>query len=240
MLRVNWHFSLHLLDANKSLVLLSIYTYFVFANTIRKGRLGQKTRPMVNCYTTIEMRMVTGYVWPLCVVEEHLQIKWKHCRTCCGCDVNQCNNHSSIICWWYNSIVSKLSSPFFVCISEWLVDIRNSNRKRRLRRKMPNWRNRKDTAATIRRRLRWRLWKSPVVCARYGFQFKSVTNLRWEHFCLNCGDYINRTVYATNIIVSSFYPILQSLMPDPKTYRQHFENKHPKSELPADLKDVVA
>lgn len=31
----------------------------------------------------------------------------------------------------------------------------------------------------------------------------------------------------------------QSQMPDPKTYKQHFENKHPKNELPADLKDVV-
>ncbi|CAG9798911.1 unnamed protein product [Chironomus riparius] len=29
-----------------------------------------------------------------------------------------------------------------------------------------------------------------------------------------------------------------SLMPDPKTYKQHFENKHPKVELPADLKDA--
>lgn len=29
-------------------------------------------------------------------------------------------------------------------------------------------------------------------------------------------------------------------MPDPKTYKQHFENKHPKSEMPADLKDVTA
>jgi hypothetical protein len=29
-------------------------------------------------------------------------------------------------------------------------------------------------------------------------------------------------------------------MPDPKTYKQHFENKHPKNPLPADLQDVVA
>ncbi|XP_070496311.1 zinc finger protein 706-like [Chironomus tepperi] len=29
-----------------------------------------------------------------------------------------------------------------------------------------------------------------------------------------------------------------ALMPDPKTYKQHFENKHPKNELPADLKDA--
>ncbi|CAG0881496.1 unnamed protein product [Darwinula stevensoni] len=28
-------------------------------------------------------------------------------------------------------------------------------------------------------------------------------------------------------------------MPDPKTYKQHFENKHPKSELPEELKAVA-
>lgn len=33
--------------------------------------------------------------------------------------------------------------------------------------------------------------------------------------------------------------VCKSQMPDPKTYRQHFENKHPKAELPAELKDVV-
>lgn len=29
-------------------------------------------------------------------------------------------------------------------------------------------------------------------------------------------------------------------MPDPKTYKQHFENKHPKNALPAELVGVVA
>jgi hypothetical protein len=29
-------------------------------------------------------------------------------------------------------------------------------------------------------------------------------------------------------------------MPDPKTYKQHFVNKHPKATLPEELKDVVA
>lgn len=29
-------------------------------------------------------------------------------------------------------------------------------------------------------------------------------------------------------------------MPDPKTYKQHFESKHPKSPLPDILKDVAA
>ncbi len=29
-------------------------------------------------------------------------------------------------------------------------------------------------------------------------------------------------------------------MPDPKTYKQHFENKHPKAALPDELKEVQA
>jgi len=29
--------------------------------------------------------------------------------------------------------------------------------------------------------------------------------------------------------------VCKSSMPDPKTYKQHFENKHPKSPLPAEL-----
>lgn len=32
--------------------------------------------------------------------------------------------------------------------------------------------------------------------------------------------------------------LCKSQMPDPKTYKQHFENKHPKNELPQDLKDL--
>ncbi|KAK4010988.1 hypothetical protein OUZ56_020108 [Daphnia magna] len=34
--------------------------------------------------------------------------------------------------------------------------------------------------------------------------------------------------------------VCKSQMPDPKTYKQHFENKHPKNPLPADLQDVAA
>lgn len=33
-------------------------------------------------------------------------------------------------------------------------------------------------------------------------------------------------------------PVCKSQMPDPKTFKQHFENKHPRSELPPELKDV--
>jgi len=32
--------------------------------------------------------------------------------------------------------------------------------------------------------------------------------------------------------------VCKAQMPDPKTYKQHFENKHPKNELPADLKEI--
>lgn len=32
----------------------------------------------------------------------------------------------------------------------------------------------------------------------------------------------------------------QAQMPDPKTYKQHFENKHPKNDMPEELKSVIA
>ncbi|XP_068228474.1 zinc finger protein 706-like [Palaemon carinicauda] len=32
-------------------------------------------------------------------------------------------------------------------------------------------------------------------------------------------------------------PVCRGMMPDPKTYKQHFENKHPKDPLPEELKD---
>ncbi|XP_077540734.1 zinc finger protein 706-like [Haemaphysalis longicornis] len=32
--------------------------------------------------------------------------------------------------------------------------------------------------------------------------------------------------------------VCKAQMPDPKTYKQHFENKHPKNPLPSDLQDV--
>nr|NP_001041452.1 zinc finger protein Ci-ZF(C2H2)-144 [Ciona intestinalis]FAA00202.1 TPA: zinc finger protein [Ciona intestinalis] len=33
-------------------------------------------------------------------------------------------------------------------------------------------------------------------------------------------------------------PVCRSQMPDPKTFKQHFESKHPKSPLPEVLKDA--
>uniref|UniRef100_L7M229 Small EDRK-rich factor-like N-terminal domain-containing protein n=1 Tax=Rhipicephalus pulchellus TaxID=72859 RepID=L7M229_RHIPC len=32
--------------------------------------------------------------------------------------------------------------------------------------------------------------------------------------------------------------VCKAQMPDPKTYKQHFENKHPKNDLPEDLMGV--
>ncbi|KAI5631712.1 hypothetical protein NE865_15587 [Phthorimaea operculella] len=32
--------------------------------------------------------------------------------------------------------------------------------------------------------------------------------------------------------------VCKAQMPDPKTYKQHFENKHPKNDLPEDLKAI--
>lgn len=34
--------------------------------------------------------------------------------------------------------------------------------------------------------------------------------------------------------------VCKSQMPDPKTYRQHFESKHPKVAIPPELADVQA
>jgi len=33
--------------------------------------------------------------------------------------------------------------------------------------------------------------------------------------------------------------VCRTQFPDPKTYRQHFESKHPKAPLPEELKDVA-
>lgn len=38
--------------------------------------------------------------------------------------------------------------------------------------------------------------------------------------------------------LKSVCTVCRSMMPDPKTYKQHFENKHPKNELPPELKDI--
>lgn len=44
-----------------------------------------------------------------------------------------------------------------------------------------------------------------------------------------------------SLIWASFLIVCpQSQMPDPKTFKQHFESKHPKSPLPPELEGVEA
>lgn len=43
---------------------------------------------------------------------------------------------------------------------------------------------------------------------------------------------------AANAALVHSCAICKAQMPDPKTYKQHFENKHPKNELPAELKEI--
>ena len=45
---------------------------------------------------------------------------------------------------------------------------------------------------------------------------------------------LNDILDTFNQNVSNF----QAQMPDPKTYKQHFENKHPKVALPEELKAI--
>jgi hypothetical protein len=41
------------------------------------------------------------------------------------------------------------------------------------------------------------------------------------------------------LVIHVLTAVMQTQMPDPKTYRQHFENKHPKNPLPEELKSVA-
>ncbi|XP_072038043.1 zinc finger protein 706-like [Amphiura filiformis] len=43
---------------------------------------------------------------------------------------------------------------------------------------------------------------------------------------------------AAKVALKFSCTVCKTLMPDPKTYRQHFENKHPKSPLPEELKNA--
>lgn len=48
-------------------------------------------------------------------------------------------------------------------------------------------------------------------------------------------NYVLVNIICIKII---FVLCFQAQMPDPKTYKQHFENKHPKNDMPEELKDV--
>ncbi|XP_037928601.1 zinc finger protein 706-like [Teleopsis dalmanni] len=52
------------------------------------------------------------------------------------------------------------------------------------------------------------------------------------------GHHVNDQKKAAQKALAYVCVVCRSQMPDPKTYKQHFQNKHPKFELPPELKDV--
>lgn len=64
------------------------------------------------------------------------------------------------------------------------------------------------------------------------------TNNEQYYFILGHSLSLQKNAAAKALTISCV--ICKSQMPDPKTYKQHFENKHPKADLPEDLKEVEA
>lgn len=62
----------------------------------------------------------------------------------------------------------------------------------------------------------------------------SAASDKYEMFC-----YLEKSFVLSSLGDISC-PSLQSQMPDPKTFKQHFESKHPKSPLPPELEGVEA
>lgn len=54
------------------------------------------------------------------------------------------------------------------------------------------------------------------------------------YFCFNWWT------ISLNLKFFCLFRIFQTQMPDPKTFKQHFESKHPKSPIPPELADVQA
>merc|ERR1712088_55357 len=52
------------------------------------------------------------------------------------------------------------------------------------------------------------------------------------------GHNANEQKKAAEVALKSKCSICMAQMPDPKTYKQHFENKHPKAALPAELQTI--
>lgn len=72
-------------------------------------------------------------------------------------------------------------------------------------------------------------------CCSFDFFFLNICmkSLRF----LRDNEMIMLVLFCLKYFCSSF---LQSQMPDPKTFKQHFESKHPKSPLPPELEGVEA
>lgn len=66
---------------------------------------------------------------------------------------------------------------------------------------------------------------------------KAAASVALKNQCVICkrfGIELYTILTYSIVIFAPFY----SQMPDPKTYKQHFENKHPKNDLPEELKEL--
>lgn len=132
--------------------------------------------------------------------------------------------------------------PFLQIVIKWHVGIRRFS----LSSEMPkNRQSRRKPKAMIRKLQPRQRWCSPALCAgwvwgwsrnRKGFPFHVEILLPVISMMFCCLD---KSCVLTHLgdISPSF---LQSQMPDPKTFKQHFESKHPKSPLPPELEGVEA
>lgn len=69
------------------------------------------------------------------------------------------------------------------------------------------------------------------------FSARKLNNMIFFVFVLGHSLSLQKNAAAKALTISCV--ICKSQMPDPKTYKQHFENKHPKADLPEDLKEVA-
>ena len=95
-------------------------------------------------------------------------------------------------------------------------------------------------------------WKTPDDgqrnCPKYIVSFQKeiweISASSWFCYKKSCMHFLDmRGCKITEWLLCQYimlcFVFLQAQMPDPKTYKQHFENKHPKSELPDDLKEIA-
>jgi len=60
-----------------------------------------------------------------------------------------------------------------------------------------------------------------------------------EYITSNCGfSFTPRKLGKDGVSFNSELLYKKAQMPDPKTYKQHFENKHSKMPMPEELKDI--
>ena len=103
------------------------------------------------------------------------------------------------------------------------------------------WRNRKEVLSfkTEKRRI-WKKNRESLFCSHtniVSFSFDVIFffwKISWKFVYVPKLSPFHLTWFFDSFFCFQF----QAQMPDPKTYKQHFENKHPKNALPEELKDI--